>query len=107
MSKDRIVLLVSRAIAVIQCISALEEITYLPGRLLSLHHYSRSGSSIGTDYFSSIQSLELSMLFLRIAGLLTLTWVFWQCGPWISKLLFPHQKNHIHAGHGVPEGGPS
>jgi len=94
-SKDQVVLLVSRVIAAFQCISAMLEITYLPERFMSLHHYRGSNTWLGPSYLTSIQSLELSMLCFRIAGLLILAWVFWQCGPWISKLLLPEEKNVV------------
>ena len=97
MSKDEVVLLASRAVAAIQCISAMLEITYLPERLTSLHHYKGSNTWLQPSYLTSIQSLELSMLCFRIAGLLILTWVFWQCGPWIRRLLLPDQKNDLPA----------
>ena len=93
MAKDEVVLLVSRAIAVIQCITALLEISYLPERFMSLHHSMRSSSWIGPDYLTSIHSLEFSMLCFRITGLLVLTWVFWQCGPWMKKLLMPERRD--------------
>ena len=92
MSKDEVVLLVSRAIAVIQCITAME-ISYLPERFMSLHHSMRNSRWIAPDYLTSIHSLEFSMLCFRIAGLLVLTWVFWQCGPWLRQLLLPDHRN--------------
>lgn len=100
MSKDEVVLLVSRAIASIQCISAMLEITYLPERLMSLHPYRGSNSWLGPSYLTSIQSLELSMLCFRIAGLLILAWLFWTCVPWISRPLLPDKETV------EPEGGP-
>ncbi len=93
MSKDEVVLLVSRAVAAIQCITAMVEISYLPERFMSLHHYRSSSRWIAPDYLTSIYSLEFSMLCFRIAGLLVLTWVFWQCGPWLKRLLMPDQRN--------------
>ncbi len=92
MTKDEIVLLVSRAIAVIQCISAFEEISYLPLRLVSLHHYRGRESWFALDYFTSLYSLEVSMLCVRIAALLILAWVFWRCAPWVSRLLWPEHS---------------
>ncbi len=86
MTKQEIVRLVSRALAVIQFVTAAEEITYVPQRMLAAHRYAGVGAS---SYLNTAYSLELSTLFLRIAGLLTLAWVFWACGPRIANLLLP------------------
>jgi hypothetical protein len=43
------------------------------------------------------------MLCLRIAGLLVLTWLFWQCGPWLRRLLLADQKNGVSAEIGPSE----
>jgi len=102
-SKDQVVLLVSRAIAAIQCIWAIEEISYLPERFVSLHHYSRGSSWLAPSYVSSLYSLELSMLCFRIALLLVFTWVFWQCGPRLRRLLLQDQKNDLPAESGASE----
>jgi hypothetical protein len=86
MTREEVVRLVSRAIAVTQFVSALEEITYLPQRMFSAHHYSGLGSA---SYLQAIYSLDVSTLFLRIVGLLILAWVFWNCGPRIERMLLP------------------
>jgi hypothetical protein len=90
-SKEEVVRLVSRAIAVVQFITAMLEITYLPERLMSLHHYQRSGGWLAAapDYLATLYSTEVGMLFFRIAGLLILSWIFWQCGARIIRLLLP------------------
>jgi len=92
-SKEEVVLLVSRTIAIIQCITAMIEITYLPERVKSLNHHSAGRSWLVPDYFTSLYSLGVSVLCFRIAGLLVLTWIFWKCGPWLRRLLLPDQKN--------------
>ena len=104
MSKDQVVLLVSRAIAIVQFIAAIEEISYLPERLMALHHYGRRSSWLAPDYLTSIYSLELSMLFFRIAALLVLTLVFWKCGPWLRQLMSADPKNDAQAEEGSAEG---
>jgi hypothetical protein len=86
MTREEAVRLVSRALAVIQFVTAMQEITYLPSRMYSAHHY----SSIGiTSYLQTIYSLDVGTLFLRIAGLLVLAWVFWNCGPRITSMPLP------------------
>jgi len=66
-SKDEVVLLVSRAIAILQFITAMLEIAYLPERLLSLHHYQNRGSLLATgpDYLTTLYSTEVRLLCLR------------------------------------------
>ncbi len=70
----------------IQFVSALEDITYLPSRMYSAHHYSGIGTS---SYLQTSYSLDVGTLFLRIAGLLTLAWICWNCGTWVANLLLP------------------
>jgi hypothetical protein len=93
MSRDDAVLLVSRAIAVMQFITAFLEVTYLPERLTSLRHYSAIGSiSPGSTYFENLDRVEIGFLFGRIACLLLTSWLFWSCGPRIGRLLLPPKK---------------
>jgi hypothetical protein len=92
-STNQIVLLVSRAIAVIQCITALLEVSYLPERLMSLHHYRGPGEILASDYLARQYSTALAFLCFRIAVLLALAWAFWQCGPRLRRLLLPDGTN--------------
>jgi hypothetical protein len=89
MTRDETVRLVSRALAVIQFVDAMEDITYLPSRMYSAHHYSGIGI---TSYLQMIYSFDVSTLFLRIAGLLILAWVFWACGPRVTHFLLPDSQ---------------
>ena len=95
MNREDVVLLVSRALACIQAISALFDLTYLPERLLWLHHYvqlSSSGSSSAANLIP-IERVEVALYFGRIAILVFLTFVFWNCGPRIARFLLPERKN--------------
>jgi hypothetical protein len=93
MSRKEAVVLVSRALAVIQFITALLDISVLPERFISLHHYAHIFNSIGasetTTYYLTYDRVEIAFLFARIACLLTLTLVLWNCGPWVERLLLP------------------
>lgn len=86
MTKEEVVRLVSRALAAIQFVTALEEMTYLPSRIFSAHHYS---GGVGSSYLETSYRLDVSLLFSRIVGLLILAWLFWACGPWITRLFLP------------------
>lgn len=96
MSRKEAVLLVSRALAVIQFVTALLDISYLPERFISLNHYTRVVNSIGDSgvgaysvYYLTYDRVGMAFLFARIAALLTLTLVLWNCGPWVERLLLP------------------
>lgn len=94
MSRKECVLLLSRAIAVLQLITAMMEMTYLPERLFSLHHYKARPDVIAPlpDYLTTLYSTEVAFLCCRIAGLLVLTWVFWECGPKLARLFLSTGK---------------
>ena len=93
MSRKEAVLLVSRGLAMIQLITAFLEITTLPGRLMSLHHYtsliSASAATQSDYYFKSYDQVGIAFMFARIAGLLLFAFVFWNCRPWIERILMP------------------
>jgi len=90
MTRNEAVRLVSRALAIIQLITALLEITYLPADILSWYHHAQFGSSsIPSDYFTRLSTIELGALILRICGLLLLTLILWNCGPWVARNLIP------------------
>ena len=82
----------------IQLISAILEITTLPDRLLSLHHYSnRIITSVASEsdyYFRSYDQVGITMMFARIAGLLLFAFFFWNCGPWVERVLLPDRDSH-------------
>ncbi len=82
----------------IQFVNAMEEITYLPSRMYSAHHYSGIGVR---SYLQTIYSVDVGMLFLRIAGLLVLAWVFWNCGPRIARMLLPESTPETAEIHGT------
>ena len=93
MSRKDAVLLVSRAIAMIQLSYAFVEVTTLPTWFVSLHHYtSRISASMAIPsdyYFKSYDQLGIAFGFARIAILLVFAFLFWNCGPWIECVLLP------------------
>ena len=95
MTRKEAVVLVSRALAVIQLIVALQEITYLPIRFMSFHHYTvraSTATALPSDaYFKSYDQLDIAFLFARIAGLLFFALLFWKCGPRIQSALLPER----------------
>ncbi len=90
MSRDEIVLLVSRALAVMQAAYALVDVTYVPGYLFSADHYGSAGG-----YLSTIHRIDIAEMLVRIVGLSFLSWLFWQCGPWVAELLLPARAETV------------
>jgi hypothetical protein len=84
MSREEIVLLVSRALAVIQAAGALLDVTYVPAYLFSANHYASD-----PGYLGMIHRIELISMLTRIVSLSVLAWPFWRCGPWVAGLLLP------------------
>ncbi len=108
MTRKEAILLVSRAIAVIQWSYALVEVTTLATWFLSLHHYtSRINASMALPsdyYFKSYDQIGIAFNFARIAILLLFAFLFWNCGPWIERVLLPNredQDNTARAGQGA------
>jgi len=93
MDRKAAVLLVSRALALIQGICALIETSYLPERLYSYLHYTHQvaqvSASAGSVYLPSLYCVEVAFLFLRILIYLVLAVAFWKCAPWIESALLP------------------
>ncbi len=84
MSREEIVLVVSRALAVMQAAYALVDVTYVPAYLVSANHYAAAEGYLGT-----IHRIELVAMLICIVGLSILSWLFWRCGPWVTGLLLP------------------
>lgn len=95
MSRKEVVLLVSRAFAGIQLVTALIEATYLPERLFSLHHFANVRSvltKLDVDYYATYDRIGVVWLIARIVGLLILAVVFWRCGSWVERVVLPRQE---------------
>jgi hypothetical protein len=90
MTRREVVLLVSRALAVIQLMSALLDITYLPAYLMDLFHHPLSLHwPYFNDYWSRYYTELLLAFVARIAILLFAALVLWRCGPQIEAFLLP------------------
>ena len=81
MERKEAVRVVSRALSFIWGVSALEETTYLPERLISYVRY--------TDEWHPV---DVGLLFVRIAINLALAVVFWKCGPWVERTLLSESE---------------
>jgi hypothetical protein len=90
MERSEAVRLVSRALSVIYGVFALDEITYLPERLLSYVHYTNEWRSAQSPsavaYLPTLYRVEVGFLFVRIVIYLALALALWNCGPWVERL---------------------
>ncbi len=104
MSRKEIVLLVSRAFAAIQFVTALMEMSYLPARLFSLYRHAGfigwSNVPLLSSYAITYDRIDILFLFARIIGLLILTAVFWKCGPWVERVVLSRQDASGHTAAG-------
>jgi len=85
MSKREAVLMVSRAIAFYLFCWTLDALTYLPGRLALIHHWT-------SDYWHSYDMLSLEFTVLRVVALFGAAMLFYECGPRIEAFLLPANK---------------
>jgi hypothetical protein len=102
MNREEAVLLVSRALACIQAITALLEAAYLPERFMALHYYVQrvqmalaardTGSFDLEAHYASLERVEIAFFFGRIAFVSLFALLFWNCGPRIARFLLPERK---------------
>ena len=82
MSREEIVRVVCRALAVIEIIATVTEASYLPARFVSLAVEVRRAGD-----FIPYERINLAFLFFRIAFLVFTAAVLWNCGPWIQRVM--------------------
>ena len=96
MSRREIVVLVSRALAIIQFVSVLELVISLLERLPTFLRAASFGSelqSAGLSHdFQIMQYTDMATMLVRIVTLVIIGIVLWECGPWIESKLLPAQK---------------
>lgn len=87
MSRREIVLLVSRALALLFISSAFSEGTFLPERIFSLSHYSKQSSVLeGLNFTSRYYLILIAFLVLRILAYLVVAMLLWKCGPRVEGI---------------------
>jgi len=95
MSKKELVLLASRAFALLLIVWAASDVTYLPERLFEFLHYVTRRSVLQQhDYLSSYYLLATALIVLRIIALFVAAAAFWKCGPRIEALFTDQQGQH-------------
>lgn len=103
MNREEAVLLVSRAVACMQGAYAVVDASYLPERFMTLHHYVQrlqtalaardTGVFDVETYYVSLERVEIAFFFGRIAFLLLMALLFWNCGPRVAGFLLPERKS--------------
>ena len=94
MSRKEIVLLVSRAFALLLISWAFVEVTYLPERLFALsHHLSQRSVLVVHDYWSSYYIIVTAFLVLRMLAFFLAAALFWKCGPRVGTLFSAQHGN--------------
>jgi hypothetical protein len=53
----------------------------------------QEASGTGQHYFRMLDTVSIGALLLRIGILLVTSVVFWNCGPWIERVLLPAEKS--------------
>ena len=94
MPRKELVLLLSRAFALLLSSWALVEVSYLQERLFALSHHINERSVLAThDYWSSYYLIVTAFLVVRILALLLAAALFWRCGPRVQALFSPREDN--------------
>ena len=84
------VYIASRAFALYLFCWMLDNVTYLPGRILAFIHHANQRSVLFTsDYFYASDVLTLSFTLVRIIGLGMAAYCLWRCGPRIQTFFAP------------------
>ena len=87
MSRKELVLLLSRAFALLLITWALVEVSYLPERLFALSHHLNERSVLSPrDYWSSYYSIITAALVVRMVALIVAAAWFWRGGPSVQAL---------------------
>jgi hypothetical protein len=99
MSRKELVLLASRAFALLLISWALVDVTYLPERLFALSHHVSQRSVLATpDYWSRYYLIITVFNVVRILALVLAAALFWRCGPRVESLFSPQQGNRETSG---------
>ena len=89
MSKEEIVRLVCRALSIIQVVTAVIEMAYLPEHFAMLAIEAKRGSDLVAG-----ERIGLAFLFFRIAFLLVVAAILWNCGPRLQRMMATVQSKN-------------
>ena len=94
MSRKELILLASRALALLLACWAMVELTYLPQRILELSQHLSQRSVLATyGYLSSYYLFLLLSNVLRMLAMFAAAVAFWKCGPRVEALFTSRQSD--------------
>jgi hypothetical protein len=91
MSREDLIILASRTLALLMMVWALSEVCSLPGAVYAFNHYAdvQLSSASATQYYRHSHLISLSFMIARILGFSLLSrWLF-KGGPEVFELLLP------------------
>jgi hypothetical protein len=99
MTRKELLLLVSRAFALLLITWTFVEVTYLPEQLFALsHRLSQSSVLLPRDYLSSYYLILTVFLVLRVLALFLAAALFWRCGPRVEAIFSLKEENQKRSG---------
>jgi hypothetical protein len=100
LSKKELVVLVSRAFALLLITWALVEATYIPERVFALSHHMKQSSVLATslDYGSRYYLLLIVSNVVRMLALFFAATIFWRCGPQVEALFSQRLSDQASSG---------
>jgi hypothetical protein len=104
MSKKDLVVLVSRAFALLLITWAFVEVTYMPERVFALSHHIRQSSVLATslDYGTRYYLLLIVFNVVRMLALFFAALLFWRCGPRVQAIFSQQAGNQAASGRETP-----
>jgi hypothetical protein len=105
MSKKELVVLVSRAFALLLITWTFVEVTYIPERVFALSHHIRQTSVLATslDYGTRYYLLLIGFNVVRTLALFFAALLFWKCGPRVEAIFAQQSGNQEAPGQDTPQ----
>jgi hypothetical protein len=91
MSREDLIILASRTLAVLMMVWALSEVCSLPGVVYAFNHYAsvELSSASATQYYRHSHLISLGFILVKVIGFSLLSrWLF-KGGPEVFELLLP------------------
>ena len=90
MSKRQVVLVASRAFALLMIVWGMVELTYLPERAFELFHHIGQRSVLQVhDFVTNYYLMLIAFNVFRMITLFVTAALFWKCGPRIETFFAP------------------
>ncbi len=93
MSTKDAIYIASRAFALYLFCWMLDNVTYLPARLMALtHHAAQRSVLFSSDYLYNSDLTTLVFTLIRIVVLGVASYYLWRCGPRVQSLFTPPES---------------